>query len=52
MHASTTQMHNLPFKPIVLKEVEYTLVIPLTKFFSTPSCLKFIPTHDLKVEAK
>ncbi len=26
--------------------------LPLAKFSSTPSSLKFIPTHDLGVEAK
>jgi hypothetical protein len=49
---STTQMHHPPFEPNILKEVAYTLVPPLAKFSSTPSCLKFIPTHDLGVEAK
>lgn len=52
MLPSTTQMHNLPFEPVVLKEVAYTLVPPLVEFSSTPSCLEFIPTHDLEVEAK
>jgi hypothetical protein len=51
MHASTTQMHNLFFKPNVLKEVAYTLVPPFTKISSNPSCCKFTPIHDLGVEA-
>jgi hypothetical protein len=52
MQASTTQMHNLPFEPNVLKEVAYTLVPPLVKFSSTLSNLKFTPIHDLGVETK
>ncbi len=51
MHTSTTQMHNLSFKPNVLKEVAYTLVPPFTKISSNPSCRKFTPIHDLGVEA-
>jgi hypothetical protein len=47
MLASITQIHNLPSKPNVLKNVAYTLVPPLVEFSFNPSSLKFTPIYNL-----